>query len=404
MRSDVKRKLDFLKKYGLIESVKAFYNYKLENCFVKLINIFTKNMPLKNIIIIESHDDFDCNGGAFYSYLLERNYNKKYKIVWLLKNAVPNDLPKNVEGYMMYKPNLKKAYYRCVAKIYTADDIVTPKVRSDQKEYYLTHGGITFKNVKGILVVPNHVDYILSSSSSYDPYVCDNYSIPYPNNKMLHFGYPSNDCFFKDIPNEFEKINKGKYDKIILWMPTFRKSIYSERNDSIVDQSLGIPLIEDIGTYHKLNEYLKEHNSFLIIKIHPMQDLSVLKISDTSNIKVVKKHTMKKLDLDNSRLMKCADAFISDYSSAAYQYLLLDRPLAFVLSDIKEYKLGFSTDNIEKFLPGEHIYSFEEFISFIDNVIHGKDEYRQQRLELLKFLYKYQDGDSCKRLVKFMKL
>ena len=187
-------------------------------------------------------------------------------------------------------------------------------------------------------------------------------------------------------------------------MPTFRKSIYSERNDSIVDQSLGIPLIEDIGTYHKLNEYLKEHNSFLIIKIHPMQDLSVLKISDTSNIKVVKKHTMKKLDLDNSRLMKCADAFISDYSSAAYQYLLLDRPLAFVLSDIKEYKLGFSTDNIEKFLPGEHIYSFEEFISFIDNVIHGRDKYKQQRLELLKFLYKYQDGDSCKRLVKFMKL
>ena len=47
---------------------------------------FTKMKPLKNIIIIESHNDFDCNGGAFYNYLIKNNYNEKYLIVWLLKN------------------------------------------------------------------------------------------------------------------------------------------------------------------------------------------------------------------------------------------------------------------------------------------------------------------------------
>ena len=380
------------------------YRVKIDDCFVKFINLFTRRQPLKNVIIIESHDDFDCNGGAFYAYLIEHGFNKKYKIVWLLKNRKPRNLPQNVTGYRIFRPSFMKSYYRCVAKVFTSDNVVTPKVRNDQKEYYLTHGGITFKNVKGYLVVPEHVDYILSSSANYDPYVCDNYSIPYPNNKMLHFGFPSNDCLFTDAPDEFRKISEARFNKIILWMPTFRKLANTDRNDSSSNQPLGIPLIEDLETYRKLNDYLKDHKLFMIIKIHPMQDLSILKIHDMSNIKVVTKNVVKTLNLDSYRLMKSSDALISDYSSSAYQYLLLNRPIAFVLSDLKDYKLGFSVENYERFLPGEHIYSFEDFIGFLEHVTLDNDVYYNKRKELLDFLYEYQDGNASKRLADFMNL
>ncbi|WP_019678355.1 CDP-glycerol glycerophosphotransferase family protein [Ruminococcus flavefaciens] len=393
-----------IKNDGLKATVKTIYYYKLDKWYIKLIKTITNHMPLRNVIIIESHDDFDCNGGAFYYYLLRHKYNYKYKIVWLLKNPTPNNLPHNVKGYNIAKPSFMKDYYICVAKFLTADNVVTPKVRNDQKEFYFTHGGITFKNVKGLIVVPDHVDYVLSASANYDPYVCGNYSIPYPNNKMLHFGYPSTDCFFMETENEFCKISKKSFEKVILWMPTFRKGGGPGRNDSTAEQPIGIPLINDLEKYKKVNDYLRENNSFMIIKIHPMQDLSDLRITDMSNIKVVTKHTVKKLGLDSYSLMKCADAFISDYSSSAYQYLLLDRPIAFVLADLKDYKLGFCVDNIDDFLPGEYIYNFDDFIMFMDHSFHGEDPCREKRKKLLDQLYEHRDGKSCKRIVRFMGL
>ena len=42
-----------------------------------------KRIPLKETIILESHNDFDSNGGAFYDYLIKHNFNEKYKIVMM---------------------------------------------------------------------------------------------------------------------------------------------------------------------------------------------------------------------------------------------------------------------------------------------------------------------------------
>ena len=270
----------------LRDIIDVIYRRKIDGFFAKVIHLFTKRRPLKNVILMESHDDFDCNGGAFYNYLIDHHYNEKYKIVWLLKNPVPKHLPPNVKGYRLHRPSFMKAYYRCVAKIFTADDYMTQKVRPDQKEFFLTHGGITFKNVKGFLVIQNHVDYVLSSSENYAPYVRENYSIP-EKTELLYLGFPSNDLLFQDGPDELAKLGTGSFDKVFLWMPTFRESEVIHRNDSAAEQPLGIPLIETEETYRELNSFLQEKRALLIIKIHPIQDLSRVKIRDMSNIKVV---------------------------------------------------------------------------------------------------------------------
>ena len=70
-----------------------------------------KSHWLRNTIIIESHNDFDSNGGALYDYLIENGYNSKYKIVWLLRNSKPKNLPNNVVGFNLFKPSLIKEYY-----------------------------------------------------------------------------------------------------------------------------------------------------------------------------------------------------------------------------------------------------------------------------------------------------
>lgn len=86
-----------------------------------------------------------------------------------------------------------------------------------------------------------------------------------------------------------------------------------------------------------------------------MQDISDLKIKSVSNIRVLTGNDVKKLTVDNYRLMKDCDALISDYSSAAYDFLQCNKSIAYDFSDIQDYKLGLSVDNPEDYMAGHYI-------------------------------------------------
>ena len=217
----------YTREYGTKYVWSKFLEYKvmlpINNFFLKLGEKLFSNAELRNTIIIESHNDFDCNGGAIYDYLIANHYNEKYKLIWLVKNKVTKKMPRNVQCFNYYKPSIKKTWFIATAKFLFSDDFITKKMKNEQVSVYCTHGGCAIKNVKGILVVPNDVDYILSSSNNFDPIMCDNYSIPYPNTRMLHFGFPSNDVFFNKSEDELKKVTKKEYAHVFLWMPTFRK-------------------------------------------------------------------------------------------------------------------------------------------------------------------------------------
>ena len=76
---------------------------------------------------------------------------------------------------------------------------------------------------------------------------------------------------------------------------------------------MGIPVIDNYDQYERLNEYLNDNNVLMIIKIHPMQDLSVVRIQTLSNIIVLDGKSVKQYGVDNYRLMKDTDALITDY-------------------------------------------------------------------------------------------
>ncbi|MGX8851830.1 CDP-glycerol glycerophosphotransferase family protein [Amedibacillus sp. YH-ame10] len=396
--------IKYIKENGIRRIFQVIYRYKIHNILCKILNIYLNHCSLLDVIVIESHTDFDFNGGAFYEYLLENNLNEKYKIVWLLKNDIPRLLPHNVIGVPLYKPSMKKAYYICRAKYFLADNEITEKVRKDQKSFYLTHGAVTLKSVKGLASLPSSVDYILSPSKNYDKTIAEQLDWPYPNTNMLHIGIPSNDILYKsNNKSDIKKIIGQEYKKVILWMPTFRKGGGFQRNDSNVDLPLGVPLIETIAQLEQLQVYLEKNEILMIIKIHPMQDLeTIFNLKEQKNIKVLTNEICKSKKIDNFELYKYADALISDYSSAAYIFLLLNRPIAFILSDFKDYKLDYSVDNVDDYLVGPQIYTFEEFITFINDVIVGNDVFKKKRETLIDFLYDWQDGENCKRLAEFM--
>ena len=63
--------IKYLKKNGIKHTLEIVYVYKLEDILERLMYLVTRNIELKDTIMIESHNDFDCNGGAFYNYLIK---------------------------------------------------------------------------------------------------------------------------------------------------------------------------------------------------------------------------------------------------------------------------------------------------------------------------------------------
>ena len=111
--------IKYIQEKGIKQTFHVIYQYKLDIVIQKVLGVFLKNKPLKDIIVIESHNDFDSNGGAFYEYLINHHYNDTYKIVWLIKHkeSLEKTLPKNVDYVMQYVPSFKKNYYKWVAKL-----------------------------------------------------------------------------------------------------------------------------------------------------------------------------------------------------------------------------------------------------------------------------------------------
>lgn len=394
-----------IKSCGIKKTIQDIYEYQIDKYLLKLLSFMLKNKPLQNIIVIESHNDFDSNGGAFYNYLISSGLNDKYKIVWLLKHPkfAPRDLPHNVTWVSEYTPSLMKNYYKLVAKYITSDQDCERKANKDQISIYMTHGAVGLKDCSGLITLPNDLNFCLTASDWWRPLDAKQYGMNADNDIFKICGYPAHDVFYTQESGDLIKIvGENQFKKAILWMPTFRKN--KLRRDSVLEPKLGIPIINTIDEYKKLNEYLLEYNILLIVKIHPKQDISDLKIYNCSNIKVLTGESVKQKGIDNYRLMKDVDALISDYSSAAYAFLHCDKPIAYDLSDLESYTRGIIVDDPHEMMAGHEIKDYDDLLMFIKDINESRDVFRDERKELFDRVFKYHDGNSCKRVAELLKL
>ncbi len=397
--------LNYLKEKGLRRSLQVLWQYKLDNLVRKAVLLVEGRRPLLNAIVIESHNDFDCNGGAFYDYLLENGYLDRYRVIWLVKNRKAASLPAGVSCFRLHGPSFRKAHYLCRAKYLCFDNEIFAKLRPDQICVFCDHGAVALKSIRDTYKIPKDVDIVLSPSENYAPVLAREYSLEDGLSKFRHIGYPCHDVFYRECENELLKLTDRRYDKVFLWMPTFRKGGGYRRDDGNEEQPFGLPLLQTQQEFDALQQFLALHNSLLIIKIHPMQDPSTLSaLKETENIRVLTGSSVKQLHIDNYRLVKCADALISDYSGIAFSYLLLDRPLGFVLSDMGAYKRGFAMDNPEDYLVGQKIMHFDDFYAFLESVLDGKDTWQDARQQLTRWLYTERNGNSCYRLAEILGL
>ena len=86
---------------------------------------------------------------------------------------------------------------------------------------------------------------------------------------------------------------------------------------------------------------------------------------------------------------------ITDYSGIAFEYMLLKRPICYVITDMKEYFRGFAVDHPFDYMPGVKVQTLSELLNFLESVRLGMDEYQKERNNLIKQLFgenRYKNG------------
>ncbi len=391
--------LHFYNYYGLGVLVSGMEPY-IE--LVKQIREWKKQPP-KDIVMLESTNDFDGNSGALYEYLKKTDRSHQY--VWVLKEEEnkkllpdPRDIAicpkKNLEDMKQY------IYYQTVARWQIWDNQHIRKVRLDQTNVFLQHFGMGYKKSIGLYKAPEYVDYVLTTNEFV--YRMSNQSMQYaPETKVIYGELPRNDVLFSGRGRELEKLVEGSYDKVVMWAPTLREVKKGNRSDSSREYPFGISVVYREEEMEQLNEFLRQKEILLLLKIHPNQKKNY-RDREYSNIRYLDAKAIKKVHA--YKLLTQMDAMISDYSSIVYDYMLLDRPIAWALDDMEEYQLPFLMENPLEYMPGEKLYCFQDLLRFLEQVKRGEDPYRQERALIAARCNAPMEGKGCEHIAQFLGL
>ena len=296
-------------------------------------------------------------------------------------------------------------YYRvlCLAKYLFFTDAYgfARNSRSDQVRVQLWHG-CGFKTRVNFARCEKRYEYTTVISDLYAEIHQDIYGLR--EDQMLVTGYAKEDWLFHPDREAWERLGLAGAERYIFWLPTFRtaKEGLAQLNEYDLTGQTGLPVVDSYEKLSDLDRLLESLHTELIIKLHPFQDRSRVGRIHMKRIRVLEHETLVDMDLQINRLLGYADGLISDYSSAAVDYMLLDRPMGFTLDDVEEYgnSRGFVFENIRNWLPGKEIFSFEAFCEFVREVGEGRDSTAERRRELKERMHKYGDDRSCKRIVE----
>lgn len=344
---------------------------------------------------------YSANKGISYcnitlrNYLLNHGYDKKYRIYCGIERMkYAEDLPQVtfVSGIRSVLVFLRSAHV-----FYTVGQLPI-KPSKKQCVFHMRHGNANFKLMANSTKIGNGDEFFFTLMTVASELYVKPDSVAYgcSESNIVIAGDPMCDDLL-NAPRD--KYDFSKYSKLLVWFPTYRQSDYLGYNDTLYDKL--VPLFNE-EEYGMLNEMLAKYNIKLIVKLHPVQTSPAETQRHFSHLSVYSHDEFNASEYDMYTLMAQSDGMIGDYSSMSMQYLMLDKPLAFVVPDMEEYgrMRGFVFEHPEDYMGGHIIKEKEEFWKFLDDFANNRDIYQVKRHWVYDQIYKYHDANSTERIVK----
>jgi len=387
---------------NLLDFISNKINVNVTHLIAYLISRLYSNKVDDNLLVFGSTNGNAFSGNSKYLFLYLMQHSN-YRCVWITssKKVLENLRKKNYNVVLNRKifktiKILKAAKYIFITHGFS--DILMVDLSPKTQLIRLDHGIVlkrlrSFTRGSDLNFIKKKMRQKLVRSTSFLVVASEidkkmkMQSFPLDPNQYINVGYPRNDILSNFKREKYLSIKKylniREENEILLYAPTSRKYQHESR--------LNKEFLE------KLDEILINEQRILLYKPHPASkkiDLSIY-----SNIKSVDPN------VDIMDLLVVSDVLITDYSGVFYDFLITLRPIIFFAYDIEKYfeKRGVYFD-YETFVPGPVVKTEDDLLSKLKNINQWAKEYEEKRKYIRELCNKYSDGNSTKKLIKFLNL
>lgn len=381
---------------------------------------------------IEGTTGYTCNPKYIAEEFIKRNEreyaNNPYELVWLI-NDISKEFPKEIK---VVKNTLwNRAYHLSTAKVWIDNSRKQLEARKRKGQIYIQtwHAKLGFKPTcldrgasfsKIAYLVSKHdsdmIDYVLSNSKWYDDTLPTGMIYQ---GEILRTGSPRCDVLVKSKKGikykEEMKANlirkflliKEKEDfadlipysdiHFLMYAPTFRGG--SQGTNRQIAASQGFP-----GYKYLIDSLEKRFGGtwIILLRLHPQLVARNLDLEISDSLAELKGKVISASRIDDMyEILAGCDAFMTDYSSAAFDAAVMEMPVFLYADDYKEYEgeRGRLLWDLRK-LP----FPLSENNQELKHQIENFDEKRYQE-NLKKLFAKTQmieDGKAAEKVIKFI--
>jgi CDP-glycerol glycerophosphotransferase len=177
-------------------------------------------------------------------------------------------------------------------------------------------------------------------------------------------------------PGALGRLGLSDTTPFVVWMPTFRVARQSGVTAGWSDAGLGDP--DELARQIQLGiDVLTARGIAVAVRFHPL-DGQPLSFRDVA---VLGDDQLRTVGVGLYRVLGAAAGLISDYSSVVTDFLLLDRPIGFVVPDRDAYRAGrglYPPDAMD-WLPGPVLDTTADFAAYADDIVSGGNGFAATR-------------------------
>lgn len=389
---------------------------KLQSIWFYLFRICPIDQKKITFCCIEGTTGYSCNPKYIAEELIKHNReheDDKYKLVWLV-NDTTKVFP--VEIKVVKNTLINRAYHLTTSRFWIDNSRKQLECRKRKGQTYIQtwHAKLGFKPTcldrgasfsRIAYLVSKHdsdmVDYWLSNSDWYDNTLKTGSLYE---GKTLRTGSPRCDIlvharddaeFKREIKKNICRSNNIDADDIdnihfMMYAPTFRGG--SQGTDRKLNEEKHFPNFETLKTSLESKFGGKW---YILLRLHPQ--LVVRGLADVSEDGIV---DVSKVD-DMYEILAGCDAFMTDYSSAAFDAAIMEIPIFLYCDDYEEYETerGKLLWNLRE-LPFVFAEDDEKLTCGV--VDFGEREYLDELSRFQKEIVVVENGYATPKLVKFI--
>ncbi len=346
------------------------------------------------------------NPYAIFKYLLSNREYSEYTHIWCIED--PEICADSIERYsncgnVKFVVKNTSEYYQALSSAkYLINNVTFPSyfVKKEGQIYINTWHGTPLKsmgynqtggNMSSSNTMRNFLqaDYLISANDIMTDMYLNSYKLKnlLPG-CIIQEGYPRNDLLQTTKRSEIEEklkechIEIDSSKEVILYAPTWRKN----------SRAAALQSAEELIAFKESLEALIGKDKYqILIKPHQYVYNIIKEYDEYEGIFVPS-------TIDSNELMSIVDILVSDYSSIFFDYMALNRPILFYITDAETYAadrgLSFSLDS----LPGPYTNNLEEIAYYINNINDVAVKYCDIYNGLSSKVCTYDDGNVCKRI------